>query len=57
MKLGILIAHVALVLLIGFLFGVEVMLGFVAGEVFTISGIETIEGRSPFKWLWEGYRP
>ena len=57
MKLGILIAHMALVLLIGFLFGVEAMLCFVAGEVFVISVIETIEGRSPFKWLWEGYRP
>lgn len=56
MNVAVLSAHCALVILIGFLFGVEVMLGFVAGEVFTISAIETSEGRSPFKWLWRGYR-
>lgn len=57
MKWGILLAHTALVLLIGILFGEPIMLAFVAGEVFTISAIETLEGRSSFKWLWRGYDP
>ena len=57
MKLSILLAHSALVLLIGALFGESIMLAFVAGEVFTISAIETLEGRSSFKWLWRGYAP
>lgn len=57
MKLSILLAHTALVLLIGILFGEAVMLAFVAGEVFAISSIETLEGRSSFGWLWREYDP